>query len=230
MPGHKIKLLKKETVAKGTMAFHFEKPAEFVFVPGQYADLAIINPKETDREGNIRTFTIASAPGEKDLVFATRMRDTAFKRELDRMPEGTAIEMDGPYGSFTLHAKKEKPAVFIAGGIGITPFMSILTSAAEEKLNRKFFLFYSNRTENDAAFLRELSGLTAEIPDFTFVPIMSEREGYLNEKTIRKYVENIDGPIYYLAGPPGMVAAMRKMLAGMNIPEDDIRFEEFAGY
>lgn len=230
MAVHKVKLLKKEEVAKGTTAFHFEKPEGFVFVPGQYADLTIVDPTETDKEGNIRTFSIASAPAEPDLMFATRMRDTAFKRQLGKMPEGSELELDGPFGSFTLHARKEKPAVFIAGGIGITPFFSILKTAAEEKPDRKFILFYSNRTAEDATFLQELSSLTKTIPDFTFVPVMSDAEGYINDETIRKHVGNIDGPIYYLAGPPGMVAAMRKLLAGMGISDDDVRFEEFDGY
>lgn len=230
MTPYKIKLLKKEGVARATMAFHFEKPEGFIFVPGQYADLTLISPSETDKEGNIRTFSLASAPYEEDLIFATRMRDTAFKRELGKMPEGAEIEIDGPFGSFTLHAKKEKPAVFIAGGIGITPFRSILKNASKEKPRRKFYLFYSNRTPEDAPFLKELSDLTKEIPDFTFVPVLSSTEGYLNEEKIKKHVENIDGPVYYLAGPPAMTTAMRKMLADLNIPKDDIRFEEFAGY
>lgn len=230
MAVHNVRLLKKEEIAKGTMAFHFEKPDDFVFVPGQYADLTILDPMETDQEGNIRTFSIASAPFDPDLVFATRMRDTAFKRELGKMPEGTAIELDGPYGSFTLHARTERPAVFIAGGIGITPFRSILRTAGEEKPERKFYLFYSDHTKNDTAFFDELSRLTGEIPDFTFVPVMSDTEGYITDQTIRKHVERIDGPIYYLAGPPAMVAGMREMLARLGISEDDIRFEEFAGY
>ncbi len=240
MNSYRSKLIKKEEIAKGTMAFHFEKPDGFSFVPGQYADLTMVNPKETDEEGNIRTFTIASAPLEKDLIFATRMRDTAFKRELGKMPEGAEIEIDGPFGSFTLHTKREKPAAFIAGGIGITPFLSILKTAAEEKPDRKFYLFYSNRTEDDAPFLRDLSSLTKGTPGFTFVPTMSNlppgengwkgETGYINGDMIKKHLPTIDGPIYYLAGPPQMVAAMRKMLSEMGVSEDDIRFEEFSGY
>ncbi len=230
MNTYQSKLLKKEEVARGTTAFHFEKPKGFTFVAGQYADLTILDPAETDQEGNIRTFSIASAPFDPDLVFATRMRDTAFKRQLGKIPEGTALQIDGPYGSFTLHAKKERPAVFIAGGIGITPFMSILRTAGKEKPDRKFYLFYSNHAKNDAAFLDELSRLTEEIPDFTFVPVMSDTEGHITDQTVRKHIEHVDGPVYYLAGPPAMVAAMRGMLAGMGISEDDIRFEEFAGY
>ncbi len=237
---HKSKLIKKEEVAKNTFAFHFEKPEDFVFTPGQYADIALINPKESDEEGNIRTFSIASSPSEKDLIFATRMRDTAFKRELLRMPEGTEVEIDGPFGSFILHSRSEKPAVFIVGGIGITPFFSMLKNSVLEKPDRSFYLFYSNRSEADAPFLKGLSELRGKLKNFVFIPTMSNTEpgktlwkgetGRITGEMIKKYLLNINGPIYYLTGTPAMVADIRKLLADMNISEDDIRFEEFAGY
>src|SRR6185369_4376998 len=82
MPIYKTVLRRKEEIADGTMAFHFEKPGGFVFKAGQFGDFTLINPGETDAEGNIRGFSLASAPYEADLMFATRMRDTAFKRVL----------------------------------------------------------------------------------------------------------------------------------------------------
>ncbi len=92
--GHRPKLLDKVEVAEGTMAFHFEKPPGFDFRPGQSANLTLLNPPETDSEGNVRTFSVASAPFEDQLMFATRMRDTAFKRSLMKVPLGTAVKMD----------------------------------------------------------------------------------------------------------------------------------------
>jgi ferredoxin-NADP reductase len=86
-------------VAEGTMAFHFEKPSGFDFKPGQSADLTLTNPPETDSEGNTRTFSIASAPFEDQLMFTTLMRDTAFKRSLKKVPLGTAVKMNSPMGS-----------------------------------------------------------------------------------------------------------------------------------
>jgi hypothetical protein len=101
--GYPSRLLNKVEVAEGTMAFHFEKPPGFDFKPGQSADLTLLNPPETDSEGNVRTFSIASAPFEDQLMFATRMRDTAFKRSLKKMPLGAVVKMDSAMGSFTLH-------------------------------------------------------------------------------------------------------------------------------
>ena len=84
------------------MAFQFEKPANFVFRPGQWIDITLLNPAETDAEGNVRGFSIASAPYEDMLMVATRMRDTAFKRELGRVPLNTEVKISGPGGNLTL--------------------------------------------------------------------------------------------------------------------------------
>ena len=120
------KLKSREEVAQGTMAFHFEKPAGWTFKAGQFIDITLLDPAETDTEGNTRGFSIASAPQEETLMVATRMRDTAFKRVLKTMPLGTAAKIEGPFGNLTLHNNATRPAVLLAGGIGITPFRSIL--------------------------------------------------------------------------------------------------------
>ena len=130
---HTAPLTKREEIAEGTMAFHFAKPADFQFRAGQSIDLTLLNPPETDAEGNSRAFSIASAPFDNDLMIATRMRDTAFKRVLRKASPGLQVKIDGPGGSFVLHRKSEKPAVFLAGGIGITPFLSIIRQAGHDQ-------------------------------------------------------------------------------------------------
>jgi ferredoxin-NADP reductase len=110
--GYRPKLLNRVEVAEGTMAFHFERPSGFDFKPGQIADFTLMDPPETDSEGNTRTFSIASAPFENELMFVTRMRDTAFKRSLKAIPLGTELQMSHAMGSFTLHKNSAKPAVF----------------------------------------------------------------------------------------------------------------------
>jgi ferredoxin-NADP reductase len=240
MDRYMCKLTKREEIAEGTMAFHFEGPREFHFKPGQYADLTLANPPETDAEGNTRTFSIASPPYEGELVFVTRMRNTAFKRVLRTMPLGTEIGLDGPMGSFTLHKNAAKPGVFLAGGIGITPFLSILRQVVRDELSYRLYLFYSNRRPEDAAFMSVLRELGTIHPGIRFVPTMTDmaksqfqwtgETGYINRDMLAKYLPDLQGPIYYIAGPPGMVSAMREMLAGTGVDEDDIRTEEFGGY
>lgn len=235
-----LKLAHRESIAEGTMAFHFEKPKDFEFVPGQYVDLTLVDPPETDAEGNIRSFSIASAPFENRIMLATRMRDSAFKRVFRSAPLGLQVKLDGPMGSFTLHKNASKPAVFLAGGIGITPFSSILRHVAHERLPHKVYLFYSNRRPEDAAFLGDLRALETANPNFRFVPTMTDmanshqawngKTGFIDEPMLRTELPGLAGPIYYIAGPPAMVAAMRQMLLSAGVDEDDLRTEEFAGY
>src|SRR5262245_11042654 len=164
MSTYTVKLKGRQEVAEGTMAFHLEKPAGFQFKPGQYINVTLINPRETDDEGSTRSFSIASAPFEEDLVVATRMRDTAFKRVFKTLSVGSEIRISGPWGSFTLQADESRPAVFLVGGIGITPFRSIILQAAKNRLAHKLYLFYSNRRPEDAAFLEELQGTEQQNP------------------------------------------------------------------
>ena len=238
--GYQPKLLNRVEVAEGTMAFHFERPPGFDFKPGQSADLTLLNPPETDSEGNVRTFSIASAPFEGQLMFTTRMRDTAFKRSLKKVPLGTAVKMDSAMGSFTLHKNSAKPAVFLAGGIGITPFSSIVRQADHDRAPHKLYLFYSNRRPEDAPFLETLQGLERTNPNFRLIATMTEmprstrqwngETGRIDKEMLARYLSDLRGPIYYIAGPPAMVAGLRKLLVESRVDEDDIRTEEFAGY
>src|SRR5690348_5207639 len=240
MPVYQAKLKSREEVAEGTMAFHFERPPGFDFQGGQSVDITLLNRPGTDDEGNTRTVSLASSPADKELIFATRMRDSAFKRSLKSVALGTEVKMDGPMGSFTLHKNAKKPAVFLAGGIGITPFLSMVAQAAHEKRPHQLHLFYSNHRPEDAPFLDFMRRLEKENPNFHLIPTMTEMEkskrpwegerGFIDRNMLIKYLNNLNGPIYYLAGPPAMVAAMRKMLLDTKVDEDDIRTEEFAGY
>ena len=240
MPIYKTKLKSKDEIAAGTMAFRFEKPEGFAFKAGQFGDFTLVDPSETDAEGNVRGFSLASAPYEGDLMFATRMRDTAFKRVLRTMEVGAEITLDAPYGSFTLHNNAKKPAVFLTGGIGVTPVRSIVLQAAHDKLPHKIFLFDSNRRPEDSAFLDELTNAQRQNPNYTFVGTMTEMEksdqkwdgetGYITKAMLEKYVGDLTLPIYYLAGPASMVTAMRKTLNEAGVDDDNIRTEEFSGY
>jgi ferredoxin-NADP reductase len=227
-------------MAEGTMAFHFIKPPGFQFRAGQAMDVTLVNPPETDTEGNTRTFSIASAPFDGDLMFATRMRDTAFKRVLAKAAPGLEVRMEGPSGSFVLPKKAEKPQVILAGGIGITPFVRMIRQAAHEKAPHHIYLFYSNRRPEDTCFLDRLSEAAKQNPNFHLIATMTQMDksgrewkgemGVINKEMLTKHLPTLQGPIYYLAGPPGMVAAMRGMLTSAGADEDDIRTEEFAGY
>lgn len=234
------KIKNREEVADGTMEFFLDKPKDFQYKAGQHIVVTLKNPPETDAEGNSRVFSLVSSPYETDIIVATRMRDTAFKRVIKTMPLNSEISIEGPYGSFVFHNDVTKTSVFLAGGIGITPFMSLVRQAAKDNLPRQIFLFYSNRRPEDAAFLIELQELERINPNYHFIGTMTEMEksklswdgkrGYINEALIQEYIGDITKPIYYIAGPSAMVTAMHEMLVKANINEDNIKTEEFSGY
>jgi ferredoxin-NADP reductase len=236
----KVKLKSRQEIASGTMAFQFEKPEGFAFKAGQFGDFTLANPPETDAEGNTRGFSLASAPYEGNLMVATRMRDTAFKRVLKTMDLGTELSLDAPYGSFTLHDDARIPAVFLSGGIGVTPVRSIVLQATHDKLPHKIVLFDSNRRPEDSAFLDELTEAQKENPNFTLVGTMTEmgksskawsgETGFITDAMLMKSIGDLNLPIYYLSGPRAMVAAMRKILNDSGVKDDKIRTEEFTGY
>jgi ferredoxin-NADP reductase len=235
-----IKLKDRQEIAEGTFAFYFEKPANFKFTPGQFVDITLQNPPETDSEGNARGFSIASAPYEDTIMVATRMRDTAFKRVLRSVPLGTEVKVEGPFGNLRLHNDRSRAAVVLTGGIGITPFRSILLHVAKEKLPQRIILFYANRRPEDAAFLVELRQLEKQIQDFKLIACMTEMQkssqswtgerGTINSAMLEKYLKGVASPVYYITGPPAMVNAMHLMLADSGVDDDNIRIEEFAGY
>lgn len=240
MPAIPVKLKDRREIASGTMAFYLEKPPGFQFMPGQFIDFKLSDPPENDAEGSARAFSIASAPHEADLVIATRMRDTAMKRCLKTISLGAKVEVDGPFGNLALHTRASRPAVLIAGGIGITPFRSIVLDAARNKLPHRIWLFYSNRRPEDAPFLEELQQAEGLNPNYTLIATMTDmqksarpwkgRTGVINKQLLSQVIGDLEAPIYYLAGPPGMLNAMQQVLVEGGVVSDDIRAEEFAGY
>jgi ferredoxin-NADP reductase len=234
-------LLGRTEVAKGTMAFQFEKPNTFVFKAGQYMDLTLsgCQPQLGPSEGMTHTFSIASSPLDEELVVTTRERNTVFKQAISTLPIGSRARIEGPMGSFTLHNNTARPAVFLAGGIGIAPFLSMLSYATEEKLRHPIVLFYANRYLEDAAFIDALWKLERANPRFRFVPTLTRaannngwkgQTGRISSEMLFTHVGALRGSIYYIAGPPTMVAAARRTLSEVGVDEDDIRTEEFAGY
>jgi len=235
-----VHLQRREEVARGTMAFHFDKPAGFTFRPGQTIDLVLSDPAVAGTDKGRHTFSIVTAPHQDELVVTTRMRDSAFKNALARLPIGGAAEIEGPFGSLTLHKNPERAAVFIAGGIGITPFMSMLGHAAHGALQHQLILLYSNRTPEDSAFLSEFQRLEGENPNFRLVATMTRMEesrlpwtgetGKIDEAFVKRVTAGLTNPIYYVAGPPAMAGALRDTLERAGVDGDDIRSEEFYGY
>lgn len=239
-PVFEAPLIGRDPVADRTMSFRFAKPSDWTYRAGQFVDITLLDPPETDAEGNLRGFSISSAPREAVITITTRLRDTAFKRVLQQMPLGTNVRIEGPFGDLRLHHAR-RPAVLLAGGIGITPFRSILVEAAGGGgLPYPVVVFHANRRPEDAAFADELSALADRDANLTFVPTMTAltgpeggwegERGHVDAAMLRRHLGDLVDAIYYIAGPPGMVQGLRAMLVGSGVDEDDVRIEEFTGY
>jgi ferredoxin-NADP reductase len=227
-------------VADRTMAFRFAKPTGWTYRAGQFVDITLLDPPETDAEGNTRGFSISSAPSEDVIMITTRLRDTAFKRVLQTMPLGTPVRIEGPFGDLRLH-HADRPAVVLTGGIGITPFRSILLETSRAGgLPYPVVVLYANRRPEDAAFLDELADMAKQDANLTFVPTMTDmsasqrvwdgERGRIDPSMLGRHLDGVTNAIYYLTGPPGMVQGLRTMLIDGGVDEDDIRTEEFTGY
>jgi len=239
MAEYDMTLMDRQRIARGTMAFWLDtNGADYEFRAGQHADFTFSNPINLDGD-NSRTFSIANSPRDRGLVMiALRMSDTPFKVTLKTAGLGTRFKVSRPRGSFTLHKDVTRPAVFLAGGIGITPIRSMIHWATQERLPHKIYLFYSNRSAEDAAFLEDLEGLATQNRSFTLISTLTRstnpswpyESGPIDRNLLRRYLRGLNGPVYYVAGPSRMVTGMTALLHSSGVSEDDIKTEEFGDY
>lgn len=237
MAKYTLTFQEKREVARGTFEFVFAKPEGFEYHAGQNMDWTLIDAKENDAEGLLRTFSLTSAPHETYLAFATRMRDSAFKRQIEQFQKNQTLQAVGPNGDMTLQVLEgTTPAVFIAGGIGITPFFSMIKDAVQRKVTNSIVLVYSNHTKEDAPFYDEVAEHMQQLVHGTFVPVMTQdqlfvgEKGYIDEAMIRRYVSDVLEPVYFVAGPPAMAEATKKVLFGMGVSRLHVVSENFDGY
>ena len=238
-PGFICKLKDRKEVAEGTMAFQFEKPSGWTFKAGQYLDMTLLDPPESDAEGNVRTFSIASSPHEETLMVATRMRDTAFKRVLKTMPIGTPVRIEGPSGDLILQNDSTRGRISHRRDWHHSVSKHCLLGS-EGEVAPACFLFYSNRRPEDAAFLANLQSLEKDNPKFKLIATMTKMEkshqpwngetGLINQEMLGRHLKDAASLVYYIAGPPAMVKGLQETLRKSRIRNDDIRAEEFAGY
>lgn len=236
-----LKLLERREIARGTVQLIFDKPAGFTFKAGQYGGFTLINPTEKDAGGITRRFSLLSTPHDNHLAITTRFLSTnkhsAFKRMLIQLPIGSALKFAGPTGNFVLHDNVNVPAVLIAGGIGITPFYSMIKDKISHSSLLPIYLFYGNQSFEDAAYLKELTQIEKTNPHFTLIPTLVEpptawsgETGFITAQMIKKYIQDLSRSIYYVCGSPAMVTTLQEILAEMGINEDRIQIEDFPGY
>ncbi|QQG43005.1 MAG: FAD-dependent oxidoreductase [Candidatus Daviesbacteria bacterium] len=221
-----LKLTLTKPEVPGVRSFVWEKPAEFTFYPGQYLDykLPIIDPNSSSR-----SFTLASSPTEDFLMLTAREGQSIFKQKLFSLKPGETIETSHPAGTFILD--ETAPAVMIAGGIGITPFRSMIKYAVDQKLKTPITLIYLN-SNDDFPFKNALKAWQKNLPNLTIQLVNTTKEGLLDDQKLQSLTTNCSLPttIYYLAGPPPMVDNFDAMLQSLRVDKTNIRCDHFGGY
>jgi ferredoxin-NADP reductase len=228
----------KQEVAKGTLLVVFDLLGREVdFRPGQYFWVTLVDPPYDDEKGPRRHITVVTSPTERGVLgLCTRLRDSAFKRSLSELPVGTEVDVEEPKGSFVLPEETDRAYVFIAGGIGITVFRSMLRFIADEGLTHRITLVYSNRDRESTAFLDELAELDGALPNLTLVLTMTQDPGWNGETRridadfLGDHLGELGAFTYLIAGPPTMVEAVSETLGASGVPEEHILAQRFSGY
>ena len=224
-----VKFLKKRKIAKGTYEILLSVPDRGLnFIAGQYIQLRIRDLKYPDTKGSSRVFSIASSPNNgKEIAIAFRDTGSGYKRTLIEMQKGTEMIIDCPSGNFTLPSDTSRPIVFVAGGIGITPIVSMVRYWSEKKLGHNITLLYANKDAESASYYNELEKL-ANNAGVKFN--LSNIYGRIQKEQIAKIYSEKEGAIWYVVGPPGMVSFVRTLLSQVGVSEIDVIFEDFSGY
>ena len=235
----KATIRERKEIAEGTMMITYDLRGEEVqFRPGQYFFITIPKLLYPDDRGNRRHFSIVNSPNEHGIItMATRWRaSSGFKSTLRDVPLGSEVEIGRIGCEFVLPDSNRRPITFIAGGIGITPFISMLRYVREEQLPYVITLLYSNRSRAAAAFFDELQEMDRAMPDFRLVLTMNRDEEWRGEKRtmdaqfIRDYVAEPNSQLFMIAGPPGMGEGMVKVLGQVGVEEGRVEVERFTGY
>ncbi len=227
-------LQSKKEIAKSIWEFVFEPVKSFAFLPGQFLEWTLPHP-HADSRGNRRYFTISSSPTESTVKLAVKIPEKAssFKSALNKLNPGDSIYATNLEGEFVLDKETDTKYVFVAGGIGITPFVSIIRYMLDKKLTFPIVLFYIARDPSEFAYKELLE--KAEKNGVKTVYVISENPpdgwkgevGRLNEEMIKKYVPDPASQLFYISGPQPMVMAYEEMLQKLGVK---YKADFFPGY
>jgi ferredoxin-NADP reductase len=227
----------KREVAKGTLFVRFAVDDYPDYRPGAYFWVELSDRGRDDEKGLRRHISLATSPTERGLVgLAARIRDSAFKQTLAELEVGDQVQVEEPKGQFLLPEDTDAEYVFVAGGIGITVFRSMLQFIADEALPYRVTLVYSNRDRESAAFLDELEELERRIDGLRVVLTMTDEpdwEGetrHLDADVLGELLGGLDGKTFLVAGPPQMAEAVADSLTGAGLPEEHVLADKFSGY
>ena len=226
----------------------YQTPHLFEYTAGQYAYFNLDNVVRDDK-GPTRHFTISSSPTENFMMLSTKIRDSPYKQRLSTLEVGDKVNVSGPEGEFVLPEDYSKPIIFLSGGIGVTPFRSMINYATDKQLPLKIIMFDSNKNQQNILFKKEFDDWTSLNKNIQIIYTLSDdnfqrnnvsgteewkgEKGRIDKEMILKYVDNnmLNNSIFYVSGPPDMLKSMQSLLEKeLEIPKERIKVEEFTGY
>ncbi len=232
-------LKEKRQIAYDTYEFAFEKPKKFAFIPGQYMEWTLPH-NDVDLRGNRRYFSLSSGPLDNEISIAVRFYTppSSFKKNLLDLNGDKKIIASQVAGDFTLSKDLDKPLVFIAGGIGIAPFKSMIKNIMDKKLKANIILLYANRHIEDIAYKNLLDqaekfGIKTiyTLTDVKSTPKDWKSEtGYVNENLIKREIPDFKNRIFYISGPQLMVDNFKEILGKIGVKRKNIKSDFFPGY
>ncbi len=224
----KFKLVRTNDVTSDVKSFIFEPESKVSWQPGQYFHYLLPHQDEDDR-GHERWFTCSAAPSEAQVMVSTRISDksSSFKTALINLRPGDEIEADGPEGDFTI-TDTNRNYVFVAFGIGITPYRSILIEADHQGQKLNVDLIYANRTADDIPFKEELETLRQNNPSLKIDYVINPAR--VDKDLLKQHLDAVEKPIVYLSGPEPVVKDFAKQLEALGLPKDQIKLDDFPGY
>lgn len=225
-----LPFLKKEQLTHNVYSFYFDRSTndKFAFQAGQYMRV-LLEFNEHDMRGRSRLLSISSSPHEKESLRFTLKIDadpSPFKKKLLSLEKGEEVNFWGPLGNFVLPSEKKSELVFISLGIGITPFRSILLSAKDYPSPITLLSFFRNK--EDEVFYDELKSLESNNISINY--LTTSIHGRLTEKIIKKQINKVEEPLYYISGPTNGVETIAEMLEEMGVAKEQLKKEQFTGY
>jgi predicted ferric reductase len=194
---------------------------KITFLPGQFAFLKFEINGELNES---HPFSFSSAPQSPSLRFSIKKLGE-FTQFIEQIPAGTIAKIDGPYGTFSYKTFKNKRQVWVAGGIGITPFLSMATSLQGD--DQKVDLYYCVKDDSEAVYLGELSAIADKQKNLRMIPIMSNQVGLLTAQTIFAKSDDLDEAAFLICGPKTMMSSLRAQLRSLGVANRYIHTEEF---
>jgi ferredoxin-NADP reductase len=235
MPTVKYETTVREVIARtqNVTSFRFPRPAALDYKPGQFLFITL----KHDGKEMSKHFSFSSSPSEKEHIeFTKKFTDSEFSAALKQLQPGDWARLDAPYGNFTFEGEHDRIGL-LAGGIGITPLVSICKYCTDVHLKTQITLLYGNRTESDIAFRKELEMMQEQNPYLKVVFVVNEATsdwkgavGLINVEMVKREIPDYGKTMFYTCGPPPMVEVMERLVDSLGLPKTQLKREYFSGY